>query len=208
MYNYRRCPTCPQRMTWKETLMSSKWILSLAVASIFLPTHMVNAAPLDDALKVLEAGGNAQAVEVLTKLANDGNPLAQLRLGDLYFHGKGVAEDENRAIHWWKKSAASGNAEAMYQIAHAYLFGNSAAKSVDDPDREAASWYFQAASAGHAEAAYTLGLLFIAGKGVVEDHNEAIRWFRVAAGKGHVEARKAMETTEKSLHRPAAKPKR
>lgn len=195
-------------MIYKETLMHSKWIASLAFACILLPVLPVGATPLDEALKVLEAGGDAKAVEVLTKIANEGNPLAQLRLGDLYFHGKGVTEDENMAIFWWKKSAASGNAEAMYQIAHAYLFGSTAAKGVADPDREAATWYFQAASAGHAEAAYTLGLLFIAGKGVVEDRNEAIRWFRIAAGKGHVEARKAMETTEKSAPRPAAKSKR
>ena len=195
-------------MIYKETPMHSKWLRSLALACTLLPALPATATPLDDALKVLEAGSNPKAVEVLTRIANDGNPLAQLRLGDLYFHGKEIAEDENMAIFWWKKSAASGNAEAMYQIAHAYLFGNTAAKSVADPDREAATWYFQAASAGHAEAAYTLGLLFIAGKGVVEDRNEAIRWFRVAAGKGHVEARKAMETTEKSISRPAAKPKR
>lgn len=195
-------------MTYKETLMHSKWIAPLAVACILLPALPVSATPLDGVLKVLEADGNAKAVEVLTRIANEGNPLAQLRLGDLYFHGKEVTEDENMAIFWWKKSAASGNAEAMYQIAHAYLFGSTAAKGVADPDREAATWYFQAASAGHAEAAYTLGLLFIAGKGVVEDRNEAIRWFRIAAGKGHVEARKALETTEKSTPRPAAKPKR
>lgn len=195
-------------MTYKELFMYSKWIAPLALACTFLPTLAVNAAPLDEALKVLEAGGDAKAVEVLTRIANEGNPLAQLRLGDLYFHGKGVSEDENMAIFWWKKSAASGNAEAMYQIAHAYLFGNTAAKGVADPDREAATWYFQAASAGHAEAAYTLGLLFIAGKGVVEDRNEAMRWFRVAAEKGHVEARKALETTEKSMPRPADKSKR
>lgn len=188
--------------------MHSKWIASLAVACTLLPALPLKATPLDDALKVLEAGSDAKAVQVLTRIANEGNPLAQLRLGDLYFHGKGIAEDENMAIFWWKKSAASGNAEAMYQIAHAYLFGNTAAKGVTDPDREAATWYFQAASAGHAEAAYTLGLLFIAGKGVVEDRTEAIRWFRIAAGKGHVEARKAMETTEKSAPRPAAKSRR
>jgi TPR repeat protein len=195
-------------MIYEEPPMHSKWIASLALACALLPVLPVKATPLDDALKVLEAGGDAKAVEVLTKIANEGNPLAQLRLGDLYFHGKGVVEDENTAIFWWKKSAASGNAEAMYQIAHAYLFGNTAAKGVADPDREAATWYFQAASAGHAEAAYTLGLLFIAGKGVVEDRNEAMRWFRLAAGKGHAEARKALETTEKSAQRPSAKPKR
>lgn len=191
--------------------MRSIWIQSLALAFALLPALSAPpaaATPLDDALKVLEAGNNPKAVEVLTQIANEGNALAQLRLGDLYFHGKGVAEDENKAVQWWKKSAASGNAEAMYQIAHAYLFGNTAPKTVADPDREAATWYFKAASAGHAEAAYTLGLLFIAGKGVVEDRNEAIRWFRVAADRGHAEARKAMDTTEKAASRPAPKPKR
>lgn len=186
--------------------MSVKWLASLAVFMALLSNLQASASPLDDALKALEAGSNPKAAEVLLKLANEGNPLAQFRLGDLYYHGRGVAEDENMAIYWWKKSAASGNAEAMYQIAHAYLFGNSVAKSVADPDREAAIWYFQAASAGHAEAAYTLGLLFLAGKGVIEDRNEAIRWFRTAAGKGHVEARKAMETAEKSA--PRQKPRR
>lgn len=187
--------------------MSSKWFASVVFATALVSAVPLHATPLDDALKALEAGSNPKAIEELTRLANEGNPLAQFRLGGLYYHGRGVAEDENMAIYWWKKSAAAGNAEAMYQIAHAYLFGSGAAKSVADPDKEAAVWYFQAASAGHAEAAYTLGLLFIAGKGVVEDKNEAIRWFRVAAAKGHVEARKAMETTEKSAAQ-SAKPKR
>lgn len=186
--------------------MPAKWLASLAVFIALLPSLQAGASSLDDAIKALEAGSNPKAVEVLLKLANEGNPMAQFRLGDLHYHGRGVAEDENMAIYWWKKSAASGNAEAMYQIAHAYLFGSSAAKSVADPDREAAIWYFQAASAGHAEAAYTLGLLFLAGKGVIEDRNEAIRWFRSAAGKGHVEARKAVETAEKSA--PRTKPRR
>lgn len=186
--------------------MSSRWVVSLAFLLAILPAAPVCASPLDDALKALEAGSSPKAIEVLVKLANEGNPLAQFRLGGLYYHGHGVTEDENMAIYWWKKSAANGNAEAMYQIAHAYLFGNTAARSVADPDREAAIWYFQAASAGHAEAAYTLGLLFLAGKGVVEDRNEAIRWFRSASNKGHAEARKALETAEKSA--PRAKPRR
>jgi len=182
--------------------MPAKWVASLAFLIALLPTVPASASPLDDAVKALESGNSTKAVELLLKLASEGNPLAQFRLGSLYYHGHGVAEDENMAIYWWKKSAANGNAEAMHQIAHAYLFGSTAAKSLADPDREAAIWYFQAASAGHVEAAYTLGLLFLAGKGVVEDRNEAIRWFRTAANKGHVEARKALESAEKSVARP------
>jgi TPR repeat protein len=166
----------------------------------------LRADPLDSALKAIEVGTGPKAAEQLIKLANDGNSLAQFRLGGLYYHGQLVPEDENLAIYWWKKSAAQGNAEAMYQIAQAYLFGSTTAKGVADADREAALWYFQAASAGHPESAYTLGLLFLAGKGVVESKQEAVRWFKVAADKGHAEARKAIETAEKKI-KPAARPR-
>lgn len=186
--------------------LPSRRVVMLTSLLALLPAAPGVASQLDDALKALEAGSSPKAVELLTRLANEGNSLAQFRLGSLYYHGHSVAEDEIMAIHWWKKSAANGNAEAMYQIAHAYLFGSTAPKSVADPDREAAIWYFQAASAGHAEAAYTLGLLFLAGKGVVEDRNEAIRWFRSASNKGHAEARKALEAAEKSA--PRAKTRR
>lgn len=157
------------------------------------------ATTLEDAIKAIEIGSGPKAAEQLIKLANEGNSLAQYRLGNLYYNGQLVPEDETLAIHWWKKSAAQGNAEAMFQIGQAYLFGTAAAKHVNDPDREAALWYFQAASAGHAESAYTLGLLFLAGKGVVESKTEAIRWFKRAADKGHAEARKAIETADKVI---------
>jgi len=67
---------------------------------------------------------------------------------------------------------------------------------VPDPDREAALWYFQAASAGHAEAQYHLGLLFLAGKGVVDSRKEAMNWFRKAAAQGHPEAKRAVGKVE------------
>jgi TPR repeat protein len=84
----------------------------------------------------------------------------------------------------------------MYQLGSAFLFGNQVAKIVPDPDREAATWFFQAASADHAEAQYHLGLLFLAGKGVVENRQEAARWMRKAAAQGHPEAKKALTMIE------------
>ena len=186
-------------------MLSRQILLPAGAALLLLDATVGHTAPLDDALKAIEAGNNPKAVETLIRLANDGNPAAQFRLGSLYYHGHSVTEDELMAIHWWKKAATTGNAEAMYQIGHAYLFGSSAGRSVADPDKEAALWYFQAASAGHAEAAYALGLLFLAGKGVIENRIEAIRWFRTAADRGHVEARKAVETAERSVQRPRSR---
>jgi TPR repeat protein len=80
----------------------------------------------------------------------------------------------------------------MFQLGSAFLFGSQAAKIVPDPDREAAIWYFQAASAGHAEAQYHLGLLFLAGKGVISSKVESARWMKKAAAQGHPEAKKAL----------------
>ncbi|HLA36203.1 MAG TPA: tetratricopeptide repeat protein [Rhodocyclaceae bacterium] len=175
--------------------MNKRLVLAVLCLAIAASSY---ATPLDDAIKAIDAGRDAQAFQLLTPLANEGNAQAQYRLGILYYHGKGAPEDENLAIYWWKKAAAQGNSEAMFHIANAYLFNPKAEKMVSDPDREAAIWFFQAASAGHAEAQYYLGLLFLAGKGVVENRREAIRWFRKAADQGHAEARKAIESAEKS----------
>lgn len=154
------------------------------------------ADPLVDALRAIESGRHKQAVQMLTPLANSGNALAQYRLGMLYYNGQGVGEDEKLAIYWWKKAAAQGNVESMFQLGSAFLFGTQAAKFVPDPDREAAMWYFQAASAGHAEAQYHLGLLFLAGKGVIESRQEAARWMQKAASQGHSEAKKALTSID------------
>lgn len=169
------------------------------VAAVSLLTALpVAAQTLDDALRAINEGRHAQAVQLLTPLANGNNAYAQLRLGMLHYYGQGTKEDEQLAIHWWTKAAAQGNAEAMFQIANAYLFGSQVARSVLDPDREAAIWYFQAASAGHADAQYYLGLLFLAGKGVIDSHEEAARWFRKAADQGHAEARKALGNVDEA----------
>lgn len=169
----------------------------LLLATLALPAT-APADPLNDAVKALDSGRHGQAIQMLTPLANNGNPLAQYRLGMIYYLGKGVPEDEVKAINWWKKAAAQGYTEAMFALGSAYLFGSQAAKTVPDGDREAAIWYFQAASAGHAEAQYHLGLLFLAGKGVIESRTEAAFWFRKAADQGHTEAKKALGTVDKA----------
>lgn len=179
----------------KSKTLTHACINAAAVLLTALPVHAQN---LDEALRAVNEGRHAQALQLLTPLANANNAYAQLRLGMLHYYGQGTREDEQLAIHWWSKAAAQGNAEAMFQIANAYLFGSQVSRSVVDPDREAAIWYFQAASAGHAEAQYHLGLLFLAGKGVVDSHEEAARWFRKAADQGHVEAKKAIGNIEEA----------
>jgi TPR repeat protein len=165
---------------------------SLILALVLTFSQLASADSLSDATLAMEAGQPNQAAKLLTPLANSGNPAAQHQLAMLYYMGQGVPEDENQAIYLWKKAAAQGSIDSMFQLGSAFLFGSQAAKIVPDPDREAAIWYFQAASAGHAEAQYHLGLLFLAGKGVISSKVESARWMKKAAAQGHLEAKKAL----------------
>ena len=163
---------------------------NLLLACLLLCSTAVRAAPLDDAIQAYDKGNYVLAAQLLTPLAKNGDAVAQLRLGMLNYYGRGMKENEPAAMDLWEKSAAQGNAEAMFQLGKAYTFGAQIAKNIADPDVEAAKWYYKAASAGHAEAQFSLGLMFLVGKGVVEDRAEALRWIRLAADKGQAEAKR------------------
>jgi TPR repeat protein len=167
---------------------------------MLLLTGAVHAAPIDDALREYDGGRYEAAAKQLVPLADGGNAVAQERLAVMYFYGRGVPEDEDKALQWARRSADQGNLDAMYFIGNMYVFGDRLPKSVQDPDQEAARWYFEAARKGHAEAEYGLGLLFLAGKGVVQDQEEAMRWIRSAADHGHSGAKSFLGGSKGAAH--------
>ena len=164
------------------------WIVAVIVIAASGGSRAADDA-LDAALKAYDAGNYAKAAPLLKSLADGGDKVAQHRLSIMHFYGKGVPENERIALDLARRSAAQGNADAMYFIGTIFVFGDDAPKQVEDPDREAAKWYFEAARTGHPEAEYGLGLMFLAGKGVVQDQAEALKWIRRAAEHGHSGAR-------------------
>ncbi len=146
------------------------------------------ADPLGDALTAYDSGNYKKAAGLLQPLANNGDSIAQLKLGLMFYFGNGVKEDEQQAVFWLKRSAAQGNLDAMYQLGNVYTFGADTHKLTADADVEAVKWYFEAARAGHKDGQYALGLMFLAGKGVVQSQDEGLAWIRRAAALGHREA--------------------
>lgn len=165
-----------------------------------LLTGSAHAAPIDDALRQYDIGKYEEAAKAFVALAESGAAVAQEKLSVMYFYGRGVAEDEDRAMEWARRSADQGNIDAMYFIGTMYVFGDKIPKTVADPDQEAARWFFEAASRDHAEAEYGLGLLFLAGKGVVQDQEEALKWIRRAAEHGHATARSFLAGERTTTH--------
>ena len=84
----------------------------------------------------------------LLKRAQAGDAKAQYNLGAAYAYGKGVAEDLEEAVKWWRKAAEQGDAMAQTNLGSMYANGLGVAKD----EAEAVKWYRKAAEQGNAHA--------------------------------------------------------
>lgn len=137
-------------------------------------------------LSVLAISSNANDAEIasLMRKAEAGDPIAQNQLGDLYYFGRGIPQDYNKASSWFLKSANQGNAEAQYNIGYCYLNGQGVDKNID----RGVAWYRQSANQNYSVAQNALGECYEKGIGVVVDYNEAVLLFRKSAEQGLADA--------------------
>jgi TPR repeat protein len=91
-----------------------------------------------------------------------------------------VPEEASDQVRDLAAAALAGDAEAQFDLAVAYDYGDGVRKD----DGEAARWYRRAAEQGHPSAQNDLGYLYETGEGVGPDMAEAVRWYRRAAGQG------------------------
>jgi tetratricopeptide (TPR) repeat protein len=58
------------------------------------------------------------AFEYLKEAAESGDAAAHYILGDMYYNGDGVEENEEEAVYHWEKAAVGGHPIARYNLAH------------------------------------------------------------------------------------------
>ena len=121
-----------------------------------------------------------EAVKWYGEAAEQGYPLAQVNLGNMYYAGEGVEQNYEKAIELYKKAAEQGNLVAQYNLALKYEWG----QGVEQNYEEAAEWYKKAAEQNYTFAQNNLGTLYRLGKGVKQDFEEAIKWYKKAAEQG------------------------
>ena len=127
--------------------------------------------------------------------------MAQRALGEMYFDGRGVAQDYVQSYIWFRLAASGGLSEEIYEdvaeritreeTAAALLYiGYMLEKGDGVPQDQsgAADWYRLAAEQGVAAAQYALGLMYDQGRGVPLDKTRALRLYRVAAETGDPKA--------------------
>jgi TPR repeat protein len=115
------------------------------------------------------------------QLADQGHKVAQYMLGVMYRHGRGVDQDDARAVHWYRKAAKQGVASAHYNLGYMYMHG----MGVDQDMQQAAYHYKQAADQGDAGAQYNMGFLYENAQGVDQDMQQAANWYQQAADQGN-----------------------
>lgn len=107
-------------------------------------------------------------------------PQEQLKLGEQYAFGRGVARNDEEAFKLFRMAAEQGNAEAQYKLA---VMLDKGMGTFENP-KEALTWYKRAAEHGHAGAENNIGNFYNNGRGVPQDKREAERWYRLSAAHG------------------------
>ena len=120
--------------------------------------------------------------------ADDGDPIAQFRMGELYAKGELLGEDDQKAAMWYSKAALQGLADAQFALGSFYHRGF----GVEKNENAAVSWYRQAAMQGHLKAQNNLGLIYLHGTDGIRDGEQAEFWIRKAANQGDSSAQNAL----------------
>ena len=93
-------------------------------------------------------------IETLRKKAELGDAVAQCKLSEYYYKGKGVKQDYEQAVAWCRKAAEQGYSEGEFWLAIMYYWGSlTLVENGKGKDRKkACEWFEKAATHGHAEA--------------------------------------------------------
>lgn len=142
---------------------------------------------LADGVEAYYAGDYDIAYRLLNPLADDDQPRAKFRVAMMYYHGRGVEQDINRArtlireaLPEIRKKSEEGAAWAQADLASLYADGIVVAEN----DREAVILYRLAAEQGYAGAQTNLGVMYANGEGVLRSRDDAILWLQRAADQG------------------------
>lgn len=126
-------------------------------------------------------------IEALKASAKQGSTRAMRQLGDMYYVGRGGAEqDFVEAARWYTMLANRGDLRGQTTLGTMYARGYGVQKNPET----ARYWWLKAAQRNDAGAQYDLGTLYYRGEGVTQDYKQAADWYGKASQIGHVNAQK------------------
>ena len=186
-FSSRRSMHRPLRSTMCHCVNLFRAKLAISLVLIAMAGSAV-AGRLEDAAAAYQRGDYATAMLIVKPLADQGDAVAQYRVGVMYFHGEGASQDYGEAVKWFRKSADQGYAPAQYNVGVMYQRG----RGVSRDYAEAVEWFRRAADQGNADAQFNLGAMYRNGQGVSQNYAESFQWYQSAADRGYIKAQLAV----------------
>lgn len=145
----------------------------------FAPAFGIASAvnPIDAGEAAYQKGKYPVALKLLQPLADEGDPRAQALVGLMYYHGRGLKQNDAEAAKWFRLAADQGEPRAQFNLGVMHAEG----QGVPQDYAEAIKWYRLAADQGEARAQFNLGVAYAEGQGVEQDYVTAYMWFNLAA---------------------------
>jgi len=174
----------------RRVLRRASWVLVLGACGIVAVLYLGDLWPVLRSKPVASIALTALSTDpagrlaYLQRLAEAGNPEAQLQLAIVYAKGDGVPQDYATAVKWFRAAADQGLPRAQYDMGVVYERG----RGVTADAEQAVSWYLKAAQGKYPPAEYNLAVLYAGGVGTGKDMTEAVQWYRRAAEQGVVPA--------------------
>lgn len=118
------------------------------------PAHLAPVAYSARPINAAQATDPATMAALVAR-ARAGDAAAQWQVGQAYFEGRGLPQDNVRAAAWYARSAAQGNAEAQAHLGWAYHAG----AGLPRDEVKAAMWLSVAQAQGNVPAAAQLAIV-------------------------------------------------
>lgn len=124
-----------------------------------------------------------------TVVNDEEDPIASALLASMFWQGRGVDQDRQRALSLWRDAAAQGHTDAQYAVGF-YGYWH------EGEYLEALEWIRPAADEGHAGAQYLMHIAYRQGQGTESDFETAVDWLRLAAQGGNLFAQRDLRGLE------------
>jgi TPR repeat protein len=149
--------------------------ITAIVVLLFMLPHVAAEEPKD---------GEQLSMLLIQIAARAGEKENQVLLGDMYYFGWGLPQDEKEAAAWFRRAAEQGHAVAALKLGNMYHDG----RGVQEDRRLAIEWWKQSADRLEPAAMFNLGVAYDEGYGVPVNDALAILWWSRAALLGNADA--------------------
>ena len=158
---------------------------------IFIPAcllllHVSATAGINEATKAYILGDYEKARYEALIGASDGDPIAQMLMGQLYYNGEGVEKSVELAMYWYEQAARQGYQEAQFRLGTLYFNGS---PGIEKDYKKAWEWLSKADDSGHGKVEPMLEILYRQESGEVVNLNESPEVLVQAAESGVLKAK-------------------